>query len=246
MQLGTYRVHYQVQGKGEPLVLLHGLAGSRAWWVRNVGVLSRHYTVYLLDLPGFGAMRRYRNRFSVAGAAGWLGDLLNALHLGRVSLIGHSMGGLIAAIFAARWPERLNKMVLAAPSIGLTRKAVTAFLIPLAIESFSVHPRFAPTLVWDTARAGAFTLLRATRELLNMNIERELAQITTPCLLVWGQRDLLVPVALGGILQSKIRESRLCILPGAGHIVMYDRPGQFNGAVLEFLAKPCAHAAAHS
>jgi pimeloyl-ACP methyl ester carboxylesterase len=244
--VGTTEVRYQVHGQGEPLVLLHGLAGSTAWWRRNVGVLSRHYTVYLMDWPGFGAMRQYRRHFSVAGAAGWLGDLLGVLGLSKVSLVGHSMGGLIAAIFAARWPDRLAKLVLVAPAIGLPRRAMAAFLLPLAREAFPVHPRFAATLARDTARAGLFTLQRAARELLHMNIERELAQITTPCLLVWGQRDLLVPAALGHQLQAKIQGSRLCLLPRAGHIVMYHRAEQFNQAVLTFLAEPRAEAMTHS
>src|SRR3954468_11086286 len=106
VRVGTSRVRYQMQGEGEPLVLVHGLAGSTAWWVRNVGVLSRHYTVYLVDLPGFGAMRQYRSQFTVSGTVGWLGDLLSALKLGKVSMVGHSMGGLITAVFAATWPER--------------------------------------------------------------------------------------------------------------------------------------------
>jgi pimeloyl-ACP methyl ester carboxylesterase len=243
VQVGALPVRYRRQGEGEPLVLVHGLAGSTAWWARNVGVLSRHYAVYLVDLPGFGAMRQYRSQFSVSGAVGWLGDLLSALNLRKVSMVGHSMGGLITAMFAARWPERTAKIVLAAPAIALSRTAITAFLLPLARQTFLVHPGFVPTLARDAARAGIFTLLRAARELLNMDIERELAQITAPCLLVWGQRDPMIPVTLSGDLQSKIRNSHLCVLPGAGHILMHDRADQFNQAVLAFLAEHRADAA---
>lgn len=209
-------------------------------------MFSRHYTVYLVDWPGFGAMRQYHRQFSVAEAAGWLGDLLGVLGLSKVSLVGHSMGGLIAAIFAARWPDRLAKLVLAAPAIGLPRTTIAAFLLPLVREALYVHPRFAPTLARDTARAGPFTLQRAARELLRMNIEWELAQITAPCLLVWGQRDLLVPAALGYRLQAKIRHSRLCFLPQAGHLVMYHCAEQFNQSVLAFLAEPRAEVMTHA
>src|SRR3954451_20551321 len=60
IELGAGLVRYQVQGEGDPLVLVHGLAGSSAWWVRNIGPLSRYYKVYLIDLPGFGSMRKHR------------------------------------------------------------------------------------------------------------------------------------------------------------------------------------------
>jgi pimeloyl-ACP methyl ester carboxylesterase len=145
------------------------------------------------------------------------------------------MGGLITALFAAQWPERVTGLVLAAPAIALAHKSVTAFLPLIGREALYLRPGFVPTLVWDTARAGLFTLLRASREMLSMDVRNELAHIRTPCLLVWGDRDPLIPVALSRSVQAQISDSRLCVLPGAGHIVMYDQAGQFNRAVLEFL-----------
>jgi pimeloyl-ACP methyl ester carboxylesterase len=235
MQLAGARVRYQVWGDGEPLVLVHGLAGSTAWWVRNVGVFSRHYTVYLVDLPGFGVMRRYARQFSIQGAVTWLRDLLDALDVRKVSMVGHSMGGLITALFAAQWPDRLTAIVLAAPAIAFAHKSVMPFLPSLGREALLLRPGFVPTLLWDTARAGLFTLLRASREMLSMDIHNELGQIRTPCLLVWGERDPLIPVELSHGVQAEIHGSRLCVLPGAGHIVMYDQAGQFNATVLDFL-----------
>jgi pimeloyl-ACP methyl ester carboxylesterase len=236
VRVGASMVRYQVQGHGDPLVLVHGLAGSTAWWKRNVNVFSRKYTVYLIDLPGFGAMRGYANQFSVAGAASWLADLRHMLNIGRVAMVGHSMGGLITAMFAARWPERLTKIVLAAPAIALPRKKIPAFFIPLAREALYMRPRFVPTLVSDSVRAGYLTLLRAGHELLNIDIDDELSKINTECLLVWGQRDPLVPFELSRAIQEKIRNSELHVLPGAGHILMYDRADEFNRLVLKFLA----------
>jgi pimeloyl-ACP methyl ester carboxylesterase len=183
-------------------------------------------------------MRRHANHFSVAGAPRWLADLLDILNLGKVAMVGHSMGGLITAMFAARWPKRLTKIVLAAPAIALPGKKVSAFFLPLAREALCVNPRFVPTLLSDSLKAGLFTLLRAGRELLSIDIDHELAKITTECLLLWGQKDPLVPLQISSTLQSKIPSSKLGILPGAGHILMYDRANEFNRLVLEFLAQP--------
>src|SRR5947208_2393353 len=113
IKVGSSLVRYRVEGSGEPLVLIHGLGGSGGWWSRNAGVLGRHFTVYSVDLPGFGAMRRSSEPFSIRGAVGWLHSFLHALGLERVSLIGHSMGGLIAAVFAAECPARLHRLILA-------------------------------------------------------------------------------------------------------------------------------------
>jgi pimeloyl-ACP methyl ester carboxylesterase len=235
VHLGSSVVRCRVTGSGEPLILVHGLGGSSAWWVRNIGDLSRHYTVYTVDLPGFGTMRRFPLTFSVRGAAAWLRSLLDGLALERVSIIGHSMGGLVSAVFAVEYPERLNRLVLAAPAIGLRSSRIATYLKPLAREMLRVQRSFWRTLIWDSIRAGPFTTLHASRDLLRFKIEDELSRIVTPCLLIWGEVDPLVPPELGRELRAKIQGSRLHILQGAGHILMYDHAEQFNKAVLQFL-----------
>jgi pimeloyl-ACP methyl ester carboxylesterase len=233
-------IRYQVRGQGRPLVLVHGLAGSTAWWVRNVPALSRRHTVFLVDLPGFGSMRKYRSQFSVTGAAHWLAALLTALKIEKAAMLGHSMGGLITALLAAQCPQMLDRIVLAAPAIGLPHRTLMASLLPLARGATYIHPHFFPTLVKDSIRSGLFTLLRAGRELLSIDVTRELERIVSPVLLVWGQNDPLVPVTLSRSLQTRLHNSRLCVLPGAGHILMYDRADEFNRVVLNFLSGPAS------
>jgi pimeloyl-ACP methyl ester carboxylesterase len=227
--------HYDVIGSGEPLVLIHGLGGSRAWWGRNVGVLGQYFTVYNLDLPGFGAMRRHPTPFSVLDAVAWLQAFLDELRLERVSLVGHSMGGLISAIFAGERPGRLERLVLAAPAIELPSRRVAGYLRPLLRETLQVERSFWRILVWDGLRAGFPTTLRAARDLLGYVLQDELSRIASPSLLIWGERDPLIPPEIGSSLQQKIRDSQLCVLKGAGHVLMYDHPEQFNKAVVEFL-----------
>jgi pimeloyl-ACP methyl ester carboxylesterase len=229
-------VRVVISGRGDPVLLVHGLAGSTAWWVRNVEVFSRNHSVYLIDLPGFGSMRKYARQFSVAGSAKWLANVLSALRLDQTTMVGHSMGGLIAAMFAAKYPNRVTKLVLAAPAIALLHKSVLPLLFPLIRETIYVRPAFFPTLVRDTARAGFFTMLRASRELLAVDIEQELRKITAPSLLMFGEHDPLVPASLGPKLQSQMPGSSLFVLPDAGHILMYDRADLFNETVVAFLA----------
>ncbi len=227
--------HYDVIGTGEPLVLIHGLGGSRGWWVRNVGVLCEHFTVYNLDLPGFGQMRRHPTPFSVLHAVTWLEAFLDTMRLERVSLVGHSMGGLISAIFAAERPERLDRLVLAAPAIQLPSRRVMGYVRPLLRETLQLERSFWRILLWDGLRAGFPTTLRAARDLLGYVLQDELSRIEAPALLIWGERDPLVPPEIGSDLQQKIRDSRLCVLKDAGHVLMYDHADDFNKAVLEFL-----------
>jgi pimeloyl-ACP methyl ester carboxylesterase len=103
-----------------------------------------------------------------------------------------------------------------------------------------VQPAFLPTLVRDAARAGLLTLLRASRELLTIDIKQELANIAAPSLLIFGEHDQLVPVSITTKLQSEIPGSFLAVFPRAGHIVMYDQPDLFNKTVIGFLSGSAA------
>src|SRR3954447_23730232 len=92
VRLGPATIAYEVAGAGPPVVLVHGLSGSSRWWRRNIGALTPHRRVYVVDLIGFGASRT-RAPFVLAEAAGSLTRWMDQLELERVSLVGHSMGG---------------------------------------------------------------------------------------------------------------------------------------------------------
>src|SRR5436190_1450625 len=95
-QVGNASIYYETAGAGKPLLLVHGLAGSRRWWVKNVPALAQHFQLYMLDLIGFGYSRT-RQRFRLDEAALCLVDWMDQLQLEQTSIIGHSMGGRIAA-----------------------------------------------------------------------------------------------------------------------------------------------------
>src|SRR5262245_7005711 len=87
------RISYQMGGSGEPVLLVHGLAGSLRWWRRNVPALARSHTVYLVNLPGFGAFGWRGSRFNLADAADWLMEVIEAIGIAPCHIVAHSMGG---------------------------------------------------------------------------------------------------------------------------------------------------------
>jgi pimeloyl-ACP methyl ester carboxylesterase len=230
-------VRYQVAGRGEPIVLVHGLSGSTRWWRRNISALAAEHTVLLVDLPGFGAMARSHVRFVLAEAARWLCRWMEAVELGPVNLVGHSMGGQIAIRLAARRPEAVKRLVLVAPAaIPAHGSFLGSYLLPLLIAARHTTPAFLPTLAYDVARAGPRTLLRATRDLLAQDVRANLRRIAAPTLLIWGKHDTLVPPSVGDLLCKEIPHARLVCIERAGHVVMYDQPRAFDTAVLTFLS----------
>ena len=105
-------VPYAVIGEGEPVVLIHGLGGSSRCWAWSAPALASRYRVYLLDLPGFGVLRRLHRHFALSTASTWLAEWMRAAGVGRAHLVGHSMGAFIAAHLAVerqRWGEVIRQ-----------------------------------------------------------------------------------------------------------------------------------------
>ncbi len=228
--------YFRVMGHGEPLILVHGLSGSTFWWQHNAPVLAAHYTVYLVDLPGFGAMRRSHQRLLLSQAADWLMNWMQAVGISSAHLVGHSMGGLICIRVAARYPAVVRRLALIAPAGIPSGRSLVGYLFPLLVTLRYTSPRFFPILFYDALRAGMLTLLRATQDLLTQDVRDDLGNIEAPTLLIWGVYDTLVPPAVGSLLRQKIRNARLLLVKRAGHVVMYDRPRECNEALLAFFA----------
>ena len=238
VSLGGRRIAYQVAGAGDPVVLVHGLAGSARWWRRNVAALAEQHTVYLVNLPGFGSFRR-RPRFTLTEGADWLAEWIEAVGIAPCHVVAHSMGGYLAIRLAASRPGLVRRLVLVAPAVVAGRRPIRAYPLALVAAGLAMRPSFLPLLALDTLRAGPLTILRAARGLLAEDVRNELRAIGAPTLLIWGERDALVPPSIGPLMRAELPDARLLILRGAGHVPQYDRPDEFNAATLAFLARDC-------
>ncbi len=227
------KVTYRAQGSGPPLLLVHGLSGSVAWWRRNIRDFARHFTVYTVELAGYGTNRAWRP-LRIQAAAGCLGALIASLSNGRAHVVAHSMGGHICTYLAAHYPDRIDRLVLAAAS-GLLRSDIFRMALKLPAATWYGQLDFVPTLARDALRAGPVNLLLGSLDILSDDVSETLASIIAPTLLIWGEKDVLVPPALGEAAQQAIPNARLVIIKGAGHNVMWDQSARFNQVVLDFL-----------
>ena len=235
--IGDYPVRYKVAGYegGEPVILVHGLSGSTRWWTENVEPLARQYRVYLVDLPGFGAMRRFPLRQGVQAATDWLIRWIESIGVRPAHLVGHSMGGHICLRIAMERPDLVSRLALVAPAVWFVRGSLLARIAPLVDETRQFSPCFMATLSYDALRAGPITLLRSAHDLLQHEVGRDLGAIRAPTLLIWGEHDAIVPVSVGYELRQLIPQSRLLVLKGANHVPMYHDARRFNAALLHFL-----------
>ena len=228
-------IPYEAAGQGPPILLVHGLAASMTWWRHNVAALARDHRVYLVDLPGFGRMRGRAAGFTLANSAEWLHDFTDAIGASHACLVGHSMGALICAHYAALHPSRVDRLVLAAPAIGLPNTTVASNLMPLALAGYRCAPSFLSTLIGDAARCGLPTLLRSARELLGVDMLHELNAIETPALVIAGERDPLAPPSACRAVAMAIPGAEFLVVDQAGHVLMFEAAERFNREVLRFL-----------
>lgn len=236
VRVGPAQVYYQEAGRdGPPVVLVHGLAGSSRWWRRNVRALARHFHVYVIDLIGFGRSRG-RGRFVLSEAARRLRDWMDRVGIAAAHVVGHSMGGVIAVDLAARFPERVRRLVLAdVAAFSFLDRAFVRSATGLAKTIWYLPFGFLPVLFSDALRAGPRLLWKAGRDLLTTDIREALAQVAAPALILWGERDAMVPLEIGERLAGELADAELFVIEKAGHNPMWDRPQVFNRVVTEFL-----------
>jgi len=264
IDLDGHRTHYLEFGHGSPVILLHGFFYDASLWDSNAAALAARYKVYAPDLWGFGYSSREPMDYGYELYAKQVLLFMDALQLPRASFIGQSLGGGIAMVVAARHPERVSKLVLAAPA-GLHNPlplGARFFCLPLVGECLAglrtnrvrrwlyrryffhdgatmTQARFDEATrfqkIQGTTQAGLSMLRRRFFDSLN-GLMLHLAQRQIPTLVIWGREDRSIPVSRGLKLQALLPHARLEIVEGAGHAVNVEAAERFNRLVGEFLA----------
>ena len=242
------------------VVLLHGFGSSLQTWDAWAQGLAATHRVVRIDLPGSGLSppdpaHDYRDERSLQ----LLSALLDDLGLKRVSLVGHSMGGRIAWTFAARFPERINKLVLVAPdgyasfgfeygqpmevpaTLGLMRHVLPKPLLRMNLKAAYAQPESLSDAV--TTRYHDLILAPGARQAmldrLAQTVLQEpgplLRQIQAPTLLVWGEADAMIPVSNASDYLQAITGSRLVSWPQVGHLPQEEAAQLSLKAVVDFL-----------
>lgn len=261
----SVRVRYYDEGKGEAVLLLHGLGGFAEHWLKNIGPFSRHFRVIAPDIVGFGFTDKPRVEYTLGYFAEFVKTLVDALGLDRFAIVGTSLGGGIAIQHSLLYPERVRKLVLVG-SAGLARRTGRFFrklLLPIA-EALSVRPnrwmltlayrqvvhRYGPEygglidLHYDISRLANTqrVFYQVARRLVNLVgfrrgflLSDRLGEIKIPTLLIVGQKDKVIPLSHSTLGQKLLPEANLAELEECGHMPYFERPREFNRFVIDFL-----------
>jgi pimeloyl-ACP methyl ester carboxylesterase len=225
------QARYRVVGDGQDVLVLHGLSGSWRWWSPLFSWLTEHHRLHLVELPKLGRIR-------AGEVVPWLGRLLDGAGLGQVDVLAHSLGGLLAAELAVQQPARVRKLALVAPAGVPCERGVLARSLPLIEELYNVRGRL-PTIVGDAMRTGPVSLAHGVAYVWERDLRSELHNVQAPSLLVWGERDRLVPARVAEEWQRLLPDSRLVKLP-CGHVPMWEAPRELAACLLEFFGDQVA------
>jgi pimeloyl-ACP methyl ester carboxylesterase len=227
-------------------VFIHGSGGEREEWRGQLDGLSGRFTVIALELPGHGASEP-PGESDVSAYAEWVVDFIETLGLEKVVVVGCSLGSAIT-----QWMALSPKPWLV--GIGLVGAGARLRVVPSLLNGISrAHPAtlasFADYAVAVNADARVRSQVRArfkkgSAKLIHgdlvacdrFDIMNRLAEITLPTCILVGEEDRLTPVKYSRHLHDSIKGSRLAVVPGAGHLVMMEKPEEFNTHLGEFLS----------
>jgi pimeloyl-ACP methyl ester carboxylesterase len=266
VHLEDLRVRYLSAGTGPPLVLVHGLAAYAFSWRLVIPALAQHFTVYALDIPGSGFSDPPPDmNCSLEPGAKYLLQALDALQISSCDLLATSYGGAMAMVAASIAPDRIKRLILAAPVNPWSAHGrvmaplLSNFLIsPLFrlvyprfqyVESYFLRRLFGSSMrIPKDSLEGYANVLRkpgvlkcALKTVHSWNedlryLERRLVQIRhIPTLLLWGDKDRAVFPQSALQLQQQLTNSKLVVFQGIGHLPYEEIPGEFGKAVLDFL-----------
>lgn len=244
----------EIRGRGPALVLLHGGTGSRNHWVRNIPELSRSFTVYAVDSPGYGNSPTPARDMDVDLYLDWVADAVRQIGE-SVGLAGFSFGGAVAAAVAARLGERINSLSLIGPGgFGVpkdrdikmrgmpppeagddARREVIAHNLGHWMLRRSPEPSDpAVDLHWDNIQRARFDSRRVS---FRDTTVPYISEAKCPVQVIWGAEDPLAAPSIDARAE-RIANSRpdvaLHRVPGAGHWVQYEMPAEVNELLTAF------------
>src|SRR5215212_9238971 len=251
------KIKYVEAGSGPVVVLLHGLGGNSTNWAFNTPALAQKFRVVVPDQVGFGQSDKPLINYRVGTYVDFLDKFLSELKVERATLVGNSMGGWVASLYALKYPNKVERLVLVdaagfAPPKEFDLNAL-AGLNPSTREEMKrlanlvfYNPLFKSDAAVDVLLAqrlsagDGYTIQRLVESIHHGDdmLDGKLAGLKQPVLLVWGREDGLTPLAREGErFKREIPGAQFVVFDQCGHVPQVEKAAEFNAAVLKFLSQ---------
>ncbi len=230
-------IHYEVLGRGRPIVFLHDWIGSWRYWIPAMQAVSLSYRTYALDLWGFGDSAKKVNYYSIRQQVALLEEFLAEMGIGKVALIGHGLGAIVALLYSSRTTGQVDRMM--AIGLPMDEDAINVRLHsepPGQLAEWLIeHNSVSAAVRLEALKADQKAILLSFTTLQNIDLRTQLLGIYIPCLLVHGQNDPAIQIPQPHHLHSLPDLVHHIILDQSGHYPMLDEPSKFNRLLVDFL-----------
>ncbi len=238
-------VYYQKIGEGKDIIMLHGWKQDVSTFHNVAEKLKNHFTLWLIDLPGFGRSEIPKKAFNISNYSDLVIGFIKENKIDKPHLLGHSVGGNISIKLASENGDLIDKLVLESssgirPNRGIWRLAIYPlakafhYLVP---NIFRIKDKIRHLVYWkleaDYINAGS--LKNTLTNILNEDLISQLPKIKNETLLIWGSNDQQVKVKYSKIMFKKIPNSKLEILENTSHFPHTENQKMFLYYVLDFL-----------
>ena len=262
LELEGVLIRYSVIGGGPAVLLVHGWLSSSRIWDQLAGRLAQRFTVYTLDLSGFGESDKPLSGYGVRNGSRLLYAFCAHFGLTRANVIGHDLGGAMAVKLAADHPDVVGRLVLVCtpadedqidvptmlwlatlPVVGplfyalgrVARPVRRSWVRPFVADPDDLTEEVVDDAGRSTPAAVSKTLSIARREIARGRLARQARIIKIPFLVVAGEEDQIVDPQSVGVWAGGVDRAEICLIDESGHLPMIERTGEFNAQILAFL-----------
>jgi pimeloyl-ACP methyl ester carboxylesterase len=249
-------VHYEVAGRGKPIILLHGWIGSWDHWVDTMICLESRFRGYALDFWGFGDSTKKLDSFHINDFVAMVDQFMERLGIDTAPIIGHSMGGTVALSLALAKPDRAKQVIVVGSPIvgnslnpflqlaGHPQVAALLWRFPSVFRLFlrlyapfvaNASQRWYKRVVRDISATTEVSFFSSIRSLRHTDLRPRLPEIKVPTLGIYGLGDVIVSPYQSKLISQHVKRSHVAMMAGSGHFPMLDEPELFNQHLLDFL-----------
>jgi pimeloyl-ACP methyl ester carboxylesterase len=248
-------VHYEVYGRGRPVILLHGWLGSWGLWQDTMGFLGQQYRTYAMDFWGFGESGKKRESYAVQDFVVLVDQFMEQLGIECAPLVGHSMGGTVSLSVAIQYPQRVRKVVvIGSPIVGSSlslllhlfgRKMVAALVYHnlwalklgyrLLAPFYTRDPRWPEMMNRDLSSITLESFLTSIATLRETDLRSQISSIEVPVMGMYGDKDIVVHPEQWKLIKAGLPGARVERFSTAGHFIMLDQPKEFVKTLADFL-----------
>jgi pimeloyl-ACP methyl ester carboxylesterase len=231
-------IHYEVLGRGRPLIFLHGWVGSWRYWIPVMQAASISFRTYALDLWGFGDSAKDGTQYSLDRQVNLIEKFLEQMGMGKIALVGHGLGAVVAVLFALRHPDVVDRLMPVSypwDEGKVHPRMKTANPSDLADWLLDKSPLSEPARV-ETPKTDPQAILASCNGLSAPAVREAGLNLGRPCLLVHGAND---PVMAAPDLDALVHLPALThgiLFEASGHFPMLDESSKFNRLLIDFLA----------